>query len=119
MDMIDDKNLNRQMNTLSETMNMLKERGYTHEFQMTDLGFTCKDTTDIFTPEDLTIKAVHRFEGESDPSDMSILYEIETNSGIKGIFLDAFGTYGSYDGQELAEFLKKVKREDNPSELHS
>jgi hypothetical protein len=102
-----------QMNTLSEIMNMLTRQGY-KDFTMTDLGMASKETNEIFRPGDIVIKKVHRFEGESNPEDMSVLYEIETNSGIKGMFLDAFGTYGDYDAQGVTKFFREVKREANP-----
>lgn len=104
------------METLSERMNKLKAKGYSHDFQMTDRGMVCKETGEIFKPEDLVIRSVYRFEGESNPEDMSILYKIEAKSGTKGLFLDAYGAYGSYDGQELAEFLKQVRREEEDTD---
>ncbi len=112
------ENSSQKMSTLTEVMEMLKKNGYENDFQMTDRGMTSKGTNEVFKPEDLVIKGVFRFEGESNPEDMSVLYQMESKSGTKGIFLDAFGFYGSYDGQELAEFFRQIKREDDPSELH-
>lgn len=102
-----------QMNTLSQVMNMLVEKGF-KDFRMTDLGLACKETDEVFKPSDIVIKKVHRFEGESNPEDMSVLYEIESNTGTSGMFLDAFGTYGDYDAHDVTEFFRQVKREDNP-----
>lgn len=102
-----------QMFTLSQVMNSLVEQGF-KDFRMTDLGLACKETDEVFRPSDIVIKKVHRFEGESNPEDMSVLYEIEANSGTKGLFLDAFGTYSDNSALEVAEFFRQVKREDNP-----
>lgn len=104
--------IKENMDTLSETLNRLIERGYSEEFYMSDLGFKIKSGEDIYKPEDLVIKRVYRFEGESDPADMSVLYEIQSTSGVKGYFMHAFGTYGLFDEVEMSEFLKKVKREE-------
>ena len=39
------------------------------------------------------IREFHRFEGISDPDDMAIVYAIESKSGVRGTFADAFGVY--------------------------
>ena len=36
----------------------------------------CKDTNSSFGPDELTIEKIFRFEGESNPDDMSVLYGI-------------------------------------------
>jgi hypothetical protein len=46
-----------------------------------------------FRPEDLRIRNHFRFEGTSDPGDMSIVYALEARDGTRGILVDAFGTY--------------------------
>ena len=54
----------------------------------------------------IIIEEFHRFEGATDYEDMAIIYVIETENGIKGTVIDAFGTYANAD---LGEFLKQVK----------
>ena len=46
-----------------------------------------------FPADRVVITEYHRFEGVSDPDDMSILYAIETRSGLRGTLADAFGVY--------------------------
>ena len=41
----------------------------------------------------MTIRDYYRFEGTSDPDDMSIVYALEGSDGTRGILVDAFGTY--------------------------
>jgi hypothetical protein len=94
---------------LSEVLNMLREKGFTDDFVMEDKGIKNKSSGEAYQAEDLTIVKVYRFEGESDPADMSVVYAMKSKRGDKGIFLDAFGTYADYDGQKAAEFLKKIK----------
>jgi hypothetical protein len=94
---------------LSEVLNKLRENGYNDDLIMDDKGLMNKTSGERYNPEDLTITKVYRFEGESDPADMSVIYAIVSKGGDKGIFLDAFGTYADYDGQKTAEFFKKVK----------
>ncbi|MGE5682651.1 MAG: hypothetical protein ACM34K_17425 [Bacillota bacterium] len=100
------------MNTLSEVMNKMREKGYEHDFVMTDRGLQCKKTNEVFTSDEVVIKGVYRFEGESNPEDMSVLYTIAANSGTKGLLVDTYGAYSAVDGMEFADFMKKVKRED-------
>ena len=98
----------KEMNTLSEVMNELKDKGYTDDFEIENDLLVGKETDKKYQSDELTIKKTYRFEGDSDPGDMSILYAIETNDGHKGTYVDAFGTYGD-QGTHTAEFLKQVK----------
>ena len=64
-----------------------------------------------FSPGEVAIVAEHRYEGMSNPSDMSILYVIKTNDGGKGNFLMAYGPTADTD---VADFFKAIP-EDNSS----
>ena len=64
------------------------------------------DSGKAFRPEELTIVEHHRFEGASDPDDLSIVYGIESQDGTRGVLVDAYGIYAN---PELSGFLKKVK----------
>lgn len=97
-----------ELNTLSETMSYLKNKGFTEEFEIEENSFVTKSGKKL-KPEDLTIVKVYRFEGISDPDDMSVLYAIKSSSDLKGIFIDAFGVYAGQDGQNVPEILKKIK----------
>ena len=59
-----------------------------------------------FTADELTIVEHHRFEGASDPDDMSVLYAIEAKDGTRGTIADAFGPQAHPD---LGAFLNNVK----------
>lgn len=56
--------------------------------------------------DELSIVEHYRFEGASDPDDMSVIYAIKSDDGLKGIVADAFGVYANPD---LGGFLEKVK----------
>ena len=94
------------MDTLSQVMARNRQDGYTADFTLQAEGLHCNENDHVYTPKDLHIVAHHRFEGVSDPGDMSAIYLIESNDGIKGLIVDAFGTYSD---QSLSEFLKGVK----------
>jgi len=105
-----------EMTTLSETMNNLKDKGYTDDFEIEKELLVGKETTRKYHSDELTIKEVYRFEGNSDPADMSVLYAIETDDGDKGVYVDAFGTYGDQNEDTAAEFLQQVRIEDGHGE---
>ena len=62
----------------------------------------------LFLISDYQIEIINffRFEGESDPDDNAILYVIETNDGVKGILIDAYGVYNS---SKISQFLRNVE----------
>ena len=105
-----------EMNTLSQVMNKLSSKGYDKEFRWTTNGFCAEDK--CFQPDQLTIVKAYRFEGESDPSDMSILYLIKSNDGFIGYSLDAYGVYSNHDDEEgYDNFIRKIPVKDNEDQL--
>jgi hypothetical protein len=56
-----------------------------------------------------------RFEGDSDPADMTVVYALEANDGVKGTVIDAFGTYSN---PKLSEFLRKVEEVKEKANSH-
>lgn len=80
--------------TLSETINALRQEGYTEDF---NLGFNCLECRNRnlkVDPDDFKIDRYFRFEGESNPSDASILYAISSERhGVKGLLVNAYGIY--------------------------
>ena len=97
-----------EMETLSQVMDAARKEGFAKDFEMCKEGFVCKETNEVFQPEDLVILKTYRFEGISDPADMAILYAMEAKSGTKGLFIDAYGTYASNEGPGIPEFFKKI-----------
>ena len=79
--------------TLAGTMDELAGRGFTEHFTLVNGRLGAVDSGKEFRAEEVTVSEYHRFEGVSDPGDMSILYAIETRSGLRGTLADAFGVY--------------------------
>jgi hypothetical protein len=94
-----------QFDTLTEALIDLHKRDFTYSFNIEEEGARCIETGEVFKPEDITIEEYHRFEGESNPDDMSVVYAVKTKSGLKGTFIDAYGTYSN---PHTARFLKRV-----------
>ena len=92
--------------TMVEALNDLKERGFTLDFNLAN-GILHNSDADIsLNPEDFEICELHRFEGMSDPADMSVIYAIQSERyNIKGVFVDAYGTYSDDVSEAL---LKKL-----------
>jgi hypothetical protein len=89
-----------------EAIEELKRRGFTANFEFLNQEFRNVDSGRTFKAGELTIVEHYRFEGASDPDDMSIVYAIESDDGLKGIVADAFGLYAN---PNLGEFLEKVE----------
>lgn len=94
------------METLTACSNKLMAEGYATQFKATKSGLKSLSTEKVFKPEDVKIINFYRFEGESDPSDNSILYVIETSDGEKGTLSDA---YGPYSDSNVTAFVKEVE----------
>ena len=99
------------MKSLVEVINRLREKEYIHDFEVSHHKMICKETSDCFDAHEVTIDKTFRFEGDSNPDDMSVLFAITSNSGIKGVLIDAYGTYSNAD---VSEFIKKIPKLDEP-----
>jgi hypothetical protein len=98
------------MTPMAKKTNDLSREGFTDQFVLVDGGLKSSEKQKIYKPEELTIKKHWRFEGSSDPGDMTILYAIETADGNKGTIIDGYGTYSDV---ELSEFMKHVQEDSN------
>ena len=94
---------------LIEAVNGLRSRGYNYDFNYQNACLFCDKITEKFEAGDLKITEYYRFEGMSDPEDNSVIYAIESNSGHKGIMIDA---YGAYSDEHKAAFLSNIAVED-------
>lgn len=97
------------MTPLVSILQELRSKGYECDFRLIDGKMHCQNSSENFNPDELTIEKVYRFEGDSNPDDMAVLYGIKTNNGKKGVIIDAYGTY---DNDELGDFLRFVKVKD-------
>ena len=75
--------------TLSEAVNGLKKRGFVTDFNLEENCLVCHG--DKFDITDFEIVELHRFEGNTDPSDEAIVYAIESVKGTKGILVSGYG----------------------------
>jgi mannose-6-phosphate isomerase class I len=98
--------MNNQYDTLIGAIQDLKEKGYTHNFEINEKELLHEIDGEEFAFTEVKLNEYHRFEGMTNPSDSSILYVLETNTGIKGTVVDAYGADGS---KVVSDFMIKVE----------
>jgi hypothetical protein len=84
----------------------LEREGFTQHFTVRNHVLRSADTGLTFGPHDIDIREFARYEGVSDPDDMSIVYAIESHDGARGTLVDAFGTYSD---PAVSEFMDAVE----------
>lgn len=103
------------MKTLVSCLNSLLAEGFDSQFKAIKSGLKSLANEKVYQPDEVKILNFYRFEGESDPSDNSILYAIETTDGARGTLIDAYGPYSDTNVtnfiQQVEEIEKKVVRE--------
>ncbi len=104
-----------EMRTLSQVLEKLRIKRRDNEF-VYSAGFFVTGNGKQYKPEGLTIIKTYRFEGDSDPSDSSILYVIEANDGLIGYSIDAYGVYTNHDA-EYDDFVRKIHVQDRDEQL--
>ena len=96
-----------EMTTITSVLEKLRVKKFDNEFRMTEEGFT-PGNKKFYEPQDLKIIRTYRFEGESDPSDNSVIYLIEAFDGLVGYSLDAYGVYSDHDEDGYDDFIRKI-----------
>lgn len=102
------KNANDRLTYMTPEMRCLERvqnKGYTDQFRAEGKTLHCLSDSSEYRPEEVTVVNFYRFEGISDPDDMSIIYVIETNSGRKGTIIDAYGVYAD---DSVCDFINRV-----------
>lgn len=94
--------------TLVETLQTLRNEGYTEDFNLQTDCLTCKDGEFSLHPEDFHIDKFFRFEGdENDPGDSAILYAISSKKHkLKGVLVNAYGMYAEPLTNEMVDKLR-------------
>ena len=98
----------KDYNNLIDALQDLKARGYTNDFNLKPHCLECITLDLQLHPEDFEVKEMYRFEGDSSPDDNSVLYAIESKNGVKGVLVDAYGTYAEALSPEMAFKMKQA-----------
>ena len=109
--------------TMVDALNDLNKRGYTANLSLEGNTIDDKSADIHMGPDDFEIDEFYRFEGPSNPSDMSILYAISSSKyNLKGALVNAYGTYADDSSSALAAKLHhgqvshNLHGEDRPTE---
>jgi hypothetical protein len=80
------------METLSEAIQRLRERGFRHDFSAIPGGrLRCGECGAEIDPAAVKIEEIVRFEGISDPGDESILFALSGPCGHEGLYSAPYG----------------------------
>ena len=101
------------MKTERDYIEHYQQKGYSLNFRMQDGRLREDSIGNSYAPTEVYITTQHRFEGMTNPSDMSILYVITTKDDKKGTILVA---YGGTSDTEAAEFFKDVPKNNKKHE---
>ena len=82
--------------------------GFKDQYRIVDDTLENVNTNKRYAPEEVMILREHRYEGMSNPSDMSILYVLETMDGSKGTIL---ASYGATSDNVVNNFMKAIPEE--------
>lgn len=96
------------MTSLSKVMNDLKSQGYASDFVFRDNKFHEMESGKEYDAREVIIVEDYRFEGITNPDDMSILYAVKMADGTKGTISAPYGA--NYD-VELNDFISRAKWE--------
>ena len=88
--------------TLSQTINRLKQRGYSEDLNRHDTNSLWLD------PGAYQIDEIYRFEGPTNPDDESILYALSSaHYQVKGVLVNGYGPSADADTAALEQRLHR------------
>jgi len=93
--------------TLSETISELRKEGYIEDFNLQQNCLECRAGQFKVFADEFKIDKYYRFEGESNPSDASILYAISSDRHqLKGVLVNGYGIYSEPVTDEMLHKLE-------------
>jgi hypothetical protein len=98
----------KQFETLTDALSDLRERGYVYDFNLAGNCLACKELSLSLHPEQFAITEFYRFEGMTDPADNSVLYAIESDTGVKGVLVNAYGFYADTISSDMVNKLRTI-----------
>lgn len=81
------------MQTVLEIIERLREKNYCDDFEIKEERIVSRDSGKDYSPDELVIERIYRYEGDSNPDDNAIVYAITAKDGGKGVLVDSYGTY--------------------------
>lgn len=107
---------------LVDATNDLLKRGYTANLSLEGETLDDKEQDIKMTADDFEIDEFYRFEGQSNPSDTSIVYAVSSPKyNLKGVLVNAYGAYADDSSSAIEAKLhhhqvsNKLHAEDKPT----
>ncbi|WP_224999638.1 hypothetical protein [Cesiribacter sp. SM1] len=107
-----DDNMETKPGRLSPMMKVIEDlrgSGYTTELFVTNGKLHDRERKE-FDPTNMTVDSMFRFEGQSDPEYMGILYAVSDKGGTKGYISNAYGTYADGDTDEVIKRMNDIDK---------
>ena len=102
----DPQGLDARLEPEKPIIDELRAQGYEHHFYAAEDGLACEDCDEVVDPRRVRIDAQHRYEGVSNPSDMSIVFAISNGPcGHKGVLVAAYGPTMEPEEAEVVRLL--------------
>jgi hypothetical protein len=99
--------------TLSEVIEILRQRGYTEDFNLLEENVSYKIDGDKVNLSNIVIDKIYRFTGLNDLEDEAILYAMRNQKdGAKGVFVNGYGAYSDSAANSIIEQIS-VDEDDN------
>jgi hypothetical protein len=96
--------------TVTSALIGLKSKGYTLDFNISFDNIKCDEQNICLNPNEFEIVEVHRFEGDTNPSDEDVVYAVESKDGkLKGTITSAFGMYADSVSNAMIQKLSMHK----------
>lgn len=100
--------------TLSEVIEILRQRGYTEDFNLLEENISYKKGGEKVDLNDIVIDKIYRFTGQNDLDDEAILYAMRNRKdGAKGVFVNGYGTYTASGANAV---ISKINVEENDND---
>jgi hypothetical protein len=106
---------NRKFKSEKDYIKYYVEEGYSENYTTSESKLVNVTSKKEYLPEHIRIVAEHRFEGKSNPSDMSILYVVVTEDGSKGT---ALVNYSPSSDTSMAQLFNAIPRENMSQEAN-
>jgi hypothetical protein len=92
---------------LVEAINRLRVEGYNEDFNLKQNCIECRNGEYKIFHDEFHIDKYFRFDGNTDPSDESIIYAISSDKyNLKGILVNGYGTTSEPLTNEMLEKLR-------------
>uniref|UniRef100_UPI004049CAF9 phosphoribosylpyrophosphate synthetase n=1 Tax=Fulvivirga sp. TaxID=1931237 RepID=UPI004049CAF9 len=91
------------LHTVVEVLDKLKKEGFKDDFEFSNHSLKRVGHSKPYKVSEVEVVDEFRFEGETNPSDSSILYALKTDDGNKGTLIDS---YGPQANMELQNFIR-------------